>query len=68
MQLPDWITVVIDWLNGKKTHITALAGIITAVVGWWNGSIDSHTALETIWTALIVMGMRNGLQKAQDAQ
>jgi hypothetical protein len=57
------IFAAIAWLNGKKTYITAAAGIITAAVAWWNGSLDAHTALETIWAALMVMGVRHGVDK-----
>lgn len=48
-------------LNGWKTYIVAIGGILTAVGTYMNGAIDIKTLLEAIWAGVIAMTVRHGI-------
>jgi hypothetical protein len=48
-------------LNGYKTYILALVGIVYGIVGWiWYG-LDPVTAQEIIWAGLTAAAIRAGI-------
>jgi hypothetical protein len=54
---------MLNWLQGKKTYLVALAAILTAVVAWLNGAIDVVTLVQTIFAALGGAALRAGVAK-----
>lgn len=63
----EFIATVREWLNGKKTYLTAAAAIITAVVGWAEGSVSADVTVTAILGALSLMFSRAGVKKAENA-
>lgn len=52
---------MIQALQGKKTYIVGICGIIFAITGFIIGKIDSSSAITLIFTSLGMMGIRNGV-------
>lgn len=50
-------------LNGKKTYVTAIVGVITAVAAHLTGEMEFADMIKTIWVAVIAIFLRNGLTK-----
>lgn len=53
------------WLNGKKTYLVAVAGLLTAAVAWAGGMIDTKTLVETIFAAVLVFTGRAAIAKVE---
>ena len=56
---------IIDWLNGKKTYITAASIVVCGVLTACHVTIPEY-----VWAALAALGLtwlRVGVQKAEDA-
>ena len=52
-------------INGYKTYIIGGVVLIAAIVGKVLGAIDGATAAEMISLALLAMGIRSGIKKAE---
>ena len=50
-------------LNGKKTYVTAIVGIITAVAAHLTGEMEFADTIRTVWVAVIAIFVRNGITK-----
>jgi hypothetical protein len=50
-----------QWLQGKKTYITAAIGLAGAVVAWADGQIDTVALLTAIWAAAQAVFIRAGV-------
>ena len=48
-------------LNGKKTYILGICGILYAIFGFATGHLDSQTGLGIVFASLTAMGLRNGI-------
>ena len=55
---------VVDWLKGKKTYITAIAGALAAVGGWLGGEMSIVGMFQSVWAALSVVFIRLGVTKS----
>lgn len=55
------IKLISKWLNGKKTYIVLVVGIISVLVGWWDGDISAVEAWSAIWAALTAAGLRSAI-------
>ncbi len=49
------------WLEGKKTHVAAVAGIVVALALLYFGFITTDTAVEIVVGCLLAMGFRSAL-------
>src|SRR5262249_33088456 len=56
--------MIISFLEGYKTYILAVLGIVYSVTGWVTGHIDSGTAVQQIWSCLTIIGLRSGIASA----
>jgi hypothetical protein len=52
---------MIKFLQGKKTYILGIVGILYGVFGFATGHLDSNTAVTLCFTSLAAMGIRNGV-------
>ncbi len=52
-----------DYLQGKKTYLTAGGMIIYAVVGYSLKQLTSQQEMSFIWQALALVGLRSALFK-----
>ena len=52
-----------EWLEGKKTYLLSLAGILYILSGWYIGQIDQANAIEMLWVALTAAAIRAGISK-----
>lgn len=52
---------MIAYLQGKKTYIIGICGILYAILAFATGHLDSNTAITLIFTSLAAMGIRNGV-------
>lgn len=50
-----------DWLKGKKTYITAFAGVLGALIAWGDGQIDTVGLLAAVWAAITAITVRAGI-------
>lgn len=50
-----------SFLNGYKTYIVAVGGIVAAVVAYVNGSIGDTGLLQAILTAVLGAALRHGI-------
>lgn len=48
-------------LQGKKTYIVGIAGLIYAALGYFLGHIDASTAITAVQVSLVGMGLRAAL-------
>lgn len=60
-----WISKIKAFLAGKKTYLTALAGIVAAVLGWTQGEIDDPAFIAALWAAIMAVFMRAGVAKTE---
>ena len=51
------------WLNGKKTYLVMLSGIIAAVLGWLSGSLELAGMIGAILGALGLGAVRDAIAK-----
>jgi len=49
-------------MNGQKTYIIGLLGIISAVAGYFSGTLDTAQAGQVLLTSLAAMGLRHGMK------
>ena len=49
------------WLSGKKTYLTALAGLLTAMAAWASGELSLMGFLAALWTAGLACFLRSGV-------
>ena len=50
------------WLQGKKTYLVVLIGILTAVVGYLNGALDLAGLVTAILASLGIAGLRSAIK------
>lgn len=50
-----------EWINGKKTYILAITGMIGTVVAWASGQIDLATMIRDIVVCGLAVFIRNGI-------
>lgn len=50
-----------QWLQGKKTYITAIIGLLGAVIAWADGQIDGVALLAAVWAAAQAVFIRAGV-------
>ena len=49
------------FLQGKKTYITAVTGIIAAVAGYLVGDLDLNQTLQAVWPLATMAFLRKGV-------
>jgi hypothetical protein len=59
------VTSIRTWLQGKKTYLTALIGILSATALWADGQITGTGMLTAAWVAIQTCFLRAG--SANDA-
>ena len=52
------------WLQGKKTYLVIISGIIAAILAYLNGDMTLVQALSAIWVALGLGAVRSGVSKS----
>jgi len=52
-----------EFLKGKKTYLTGVAGILSSLVAWSQGEINDVTLIGAIFIALQTMFVRAGVAK-----
>ena len=52
------------WLQGKKTFILVIGGVIAAVVAYVEGQVTLTQMVAAIWTALTAGALRSGITKS----
>ena len=52
-----------DAVDGKKTIITAVIGILTAALAWAGGELTDWQAITAVWLALQIIFIRTGNKK-----
>lgn len=60
------LTMLTDWLSGKKTTIVASSGFVAALAGWVNGMIDLDWALLVTFLSATSATLRAAIAKVQD--
>lgn len=50
-------------VDGNKTYITAVIGILTALVAWSGGELTDWQAITAVWIALQIIFIRSGNKK-----
>lgn len=50
-----------SFLNGYKTYIVAVGGIVAAVVAYVNGNIGDTGLLQALLTAVLGVTLRHGI-------
>lgn len=48
-------------INGYKTYVLGVLGIVYAVAGFATGHMDANTALGIVWASLTAMAIRHGV-------
>ena len=54
------------WLQGKKTYLVAIGGIVAAIVAWANGALSGMGLIEAIIAALGLTSLRAAISKVLD--
>jgi hypothetical protein len=49
------------WLQGYRTYIVAIGGIVTAIVAYTQDAITTATLVEAIVAGVLAMTIRNGV-------
>jgi len=49
-------------LQGKKTYMTAIGGIVAAVGGYLSGDVELGTMINVVITALLALFLRKGIK------
>ena len=52
-------------LSGKKTYLTAIAGIVGALLGWINGELETYQFVMAIIALIEAMNLRAGIEKTK---
>ena len=50
-------------LQGKKTYITAIGGVLAAVGAYLSGDVELGVMMNIIITALLALFLRKGIKK-----
>jgi len=50
-------------LQGKKTYLIAVSGILAVLIAWSNGSIETTEAIRGIIEAILAITIRSGIAK-----
>jgi len=53
------------YLEGKKTYLLGVVGVVWAIAGWLLGNLEPQSAMEVAWAALTAMAVRAGIKKAE---
>jgi|TARA_R100001244_G_scaffold7157_1_gene9330 uncharacterized membrane protein YgaE (UPF0421/DUF939 family) len=49
-------------LQGKKTYMTAIGGIVATVGGYLSGDVELGTMINVVITALLALFLRKGIK------
>ena len=52
-------------LSGKKTYLTAIAGIVGALLGWINGELSVAQFIIAIFACIEAINLRAGIEKTK---
>ena len=52
-----------EFLQGKKSYIMAIIGLLGAVMAWADGQIDGAGLVAGVWVAVQTMFIRAGIAK-----
>jgi hypothetical protein len=67
MTVLDWLKDVFEALrkalDGKKTYLVAIGGIVTALIAFVNGQIDGVGLVTAVFNAVGAMTIRAGVAK-----
>jgi hypothetical protein len=50
-------------LQGKKTYVTAIGGVLAAVGAYLSGDIEMGVMMNIVITALLALFLRKGIKK-----
>lgn len=50
------------WLEGKKTHIAAIGGVLSAIGGWLSGALTPFEALVVALNSFGLSSLRSGVK------
>ena len=59
----EFLQKIRDAVDGKKTIITAVIGILTAALAWAAGELTDVAFLGAVWVALQIIFVRAGNKK-----
>lgn len=59
----DFLQKIKDAVDGKKTIITAIIGILTAALAWAAGELTDWQVITAIWVAVQIIFIRTGNKK-----
>ncbi len=48
-------------MNGKKTYLAALAGVLGAAAGYYTGTLDMPAAIQLAFSAVAAATIRHGV-------
>lgn len=54
-----------NWLDGKRTYIVVVIGLLTSLLAWLDGQIDSKAMIAAVLVALYAIFNRAGTAKVQ---
>jgi hypothetical protein len=54
-----------NWLNGKRTYIVVVMGLLTSLLAWLDGQIDSKAMIAAILVGAYAIFNRAGTAKVQ---
>jgi hypothetical protein len=54
---------ILEWLQGKKTYLVCIAGILAAIIAYLSGEMTMIQMVEAIWAAVAGMTLRAGVAK-----
>lgn len=61
--MKDALQRIRDAVDGKKTIITAIIGILTAALAWGAGELTDWQALAAVWVAVQIIWVRTGIKR-----
>lgn len=59
----ETIAAIREFLAGKKTYLTAIAGLITVIVAWSTGELTGLQFAQSAFVLLQTMFIRAGIAK-----
>jgi hypothetical protein len=54
-----------NWLNGKRTYIVVVMGLLTSLLAWLDGQIDSKAMIAAVLVGAYAIFNRAGTAKVQ---
>jgi len=54
-----------NWLNGKRTYIVVVMGLLTSLLAWLDGQIDSKAMIAALLVGAYAIFNRAGTAKVQ---